>query len=70
MAPRARGAAIDSLAVIAERDRLSPVWDMSQEKALTETLLNQRFSFFSTYARGLDSDFTFRASMRPGKTNR
>ena len=28
------------------RDSSSPVWDMSQERAFTENLLNQRFSFF------------------------
>jgi disulfide bond formation protein DsbB len=28
------------------RDKTSPVWDMSQERAFTENLLNQRFSFF------------------------
>jgi len=30
----------------AERDKASPVWDMSQERAFLETLLNQRFNFF------------------------
>ena len=30
----------------AERDRASPVWDMSQERVFEETLLNQRFNFF------------------------
>lgn len=30
----------------AERDKASPVWDMSQERAYMETLLNQRFNFF------------------------
>jgi hypothetical protein len=29
-----------------ERDKLSPVWDMSQERAFNEQLLSQRFSFF------------------------
>lgn len=29
-----------------ERDRLSPVWDMSQERVFMEQLLNQRFNFF------------------------
>lgn len=29
----------------AERDKASPVWDMSQERAYMETLLNQRFNF-------------------------
>src|SRR5688572_13018972 len=29
-----------------ERERLSPVWDMSQERVFTETLLHQRFNFF------------------------
>jgi hypothetical protein len=28
-----------------ERDRFSPVWDMSQERAFLETILNQRFNF-------------------------
>ena len=28
------------------RDKTSPVWDMSQERAFIETLLNQRFNFF------------------------
>lgn len=28
------------------RDNNSPVWDMSQERAFIETLLNQRFHFF------------------------
>jgi hypothetical protein len=28
------------------RDKSSPVWDMSQERAFVENLLNQRFSFF------------------------
>jgi hypothetical protein len=30
----------------AERDKASPVWDMSQERVFEETLLNQRFNFF------------------------
>jgi hypothetical protein len=29
-----------------ERDERSPVWDMSQERVFTETLLHQRFNFF------------------------
>jgi hypothetical protein len=29
-----------------DRDKLSPVWDMSQERAFTENLLCQRFNFF------------------------
>lgn len=28
------------------RDRTSPVWDMSQERLLTEQLVSQRFNFF------------------------
>jgi hypothetical protein len=28
------------------RDKTPPVWDMSQERAFIETLLNQRFNFF------------------------
>jgi len=28
-----------------ERDRMSPVWDMSQERVYHATLLNQRFNF-------------------------
>lgn len=30
----------------AERDKTSPVWDMSQERVFIEQLLNQRFNFF------------------------
>ncbi|MBM4064499.1 MAG: hypothetical protein FJ266_02485 [Planctomycetes bacterium] len=30
----------------AERDKTSPVWDMSQERAFIENLLGQRFNFF------------------------
>ncbi len=29
-----------------EREKASPVWDMSQERWFMETLLNQRFNFF------------------------
>jgi len=29
-----------------ERDKLPPVWDMSQERAFMENLLGQRFNFF------------------------
>lgn len=29
-----------------ERDKTSPVWDMSQERVFIEQLLNQRFHFF------------------------
>jgi hypothetical protein len=29
-----------------DRDKLSPVWDMSQERLLVVTLVNQRFQFF------------------------
>ena len=29
-----------------ERDRSSPVWDMSQERAFMEQLMNQRINFF------------------------
>lgn len=29
-----------------ERDRLSPVWDMSQERMFIENLLCQRFNYF------------------------
>ncbi len=29
-----------------ERDKLSPVWDMSQERAFMEQLMNQRINFF------------------------
>jgi len=29
-----------------ERDKSSPVWDMSQERAFIENLLGQRFNFF------------------------
>jgi hypothetical protein len=29
-----------------ERDKISPVWDMSQERAFIENLLGQRFNFF------------------------
>jgi len=31
------------------RDKTSPVWDMSQERAFNEQLLNQRFSFFVVF---------------------
>ena len=34
---------------VAERDKASPVWDMSQERAFVENLLNQRFSFFLVF---------------------
>jgi len=30
----------------ANRDKASPVWDMSQERAFIESLLTQRFNFF------------------------
>jgi hypothetical protein len=30
----------------AERDKASPVWDMSQERVFEENLLSQRFNFF------------------------
>lgn len=33
----------------AERDKLSPVWDMSQERVFMEQLLNQRFNFFLVF---------------------
>ena len=33
----------------AERDEKPPVWDMSQERAFIETLLNQRFNFFMVF---------------------
>ena len=33
----------------AERDEKPPVWDMSQERAFIETLLNQRFNFFLAF---------------------
>lgn len=33
----------------ADRDSKSPVWDMSQERAFVETLLNQRFNFFLVF---------------------
>jgi len=32
-----------------ERDKSSPVWDMSQERVFIETLLNQRFNFFLVF---------------------
>lgn len=32
-----------------ERDKLSPVWDMSQERAFLENLLGQRFNFFLVF---------------------
>jgi len=31
------------------RDKTSPVWDMSQERALTEQLVGQRFNFFLVF---------------------
>jgi hypothetical protein len=31
------------------RDRLSPVWDMSQERVLALTILNQRFHFLLVF---------------------
>ena len=31
------------------RERTSPVWDMSQERALNDTLLGQRFNFFIVF---------------------
>jgi hypothetical protein len=31
------------------RDKKSPVWDMSQERAFLEALLNQRFNFFLVF---------------------
>src|SRR5690242_9488913 len=33
----------------AEHDTASPVWDMSQERAFVENLLNQRFNFFLVF---------------------
>ena len=33
----------------AERDKASPVWDMSQERAFIENLLNHRFNFFLVF---------------------
>lgn len=32
-----------------DRDKMSPVWDMSQERAFVETLLNQRFNFYMVF---------------------
>jgi len=32
-----------------QRDEASPVWDMSQERAFIENLLNQRFNFFLVF---------------------
>ncbi|MCE7956431.1 MAG: hypothetical protein DYH06_00605 [Acidobacteria bacterium ACB2] len=32
-----------------DRDEKSPVWDMSQERAFIETLLNQRFNFLLVF---------------------
>lgn len=32
-----------------DRDKASPVWDMSQERVFLETLLNQRFGFFVVF---------------------
>lgn len=32
-----------------DRDEKSPVWDMSQERAFIEILLNQRFNFFMVF---------------------
>jgi len=32
-----------------DRDRLSPVWDMSQERQFIETIMNQRFNFFLVF---------------------
>lgn len=31
------------------RDKTSPVWDMSQERAFIENLLGQRFNFFLVF---------------------
>jgi hypothetical protein len=33
----------------ADRDKTSPVWDMSQERAFVENLLGQRFNFFLVF---------------------
>jgi hypothetical protein len=35
-----------------DRDKTSPVWDMSQERVLVETILNQRFNFFLVFLAG------------------
>lgn len=32
-----------------DRDRLPPVWDMSQERAFIEQIMNQRFNFFLVF---------------------
>lgn len=32
-----------------DRDKLSPVWDLSQERVLTMTLINQRINFFVVF---------------------
>jgi hypothetical protein len=40
---------IHSKLTSAERDKNSPVWDMSQERAFTENLLGQRFNFFLVF---------------------
>lgn len=32
-----------------ERDKTSPVWDMSQERQLTEQIIAQRFNFFLVF---------------------
>jgi len=32
-----------------DRDKTSPVWDMSQERAFTENLLSQRFNYFLVF---------------------
>ena len=32
-----------------ERERISPVWDLSQERVFTMTVLNQRVSFFLAF---------------------
>lgn len=32
-----------------EREQLSPVWDLSQERAFTMSLINQRISFFLAF---------------------
>lgn len=32
-----------------ERDKAAPIWDMSQERAFLENLMNQRFTFFLVF---------------------
>lgn len=42
-------AEIHDVATAKTRDAASPVWDMSQERAFMENLMNQRFTFFLVF---------------------